>query len=72
MRQAVGLQPIFLNRHPGLPPGAGMIQAFGLGHRTLSTIFTETGDVGKNRRGSAGLLSNVPPALLAGYGCCRS
>ncbi len=42
MRQAVGQQTIFRNRHSGLPPGAGMIQAFGLTQSALSTTFTGT------------------------------
>ncbi len=50
MRQAVGLQSIFLNRLPGLAPRAGMIQAFGLTERILATTFTGTGDVGKDNR----------------------
>jgi hypothetical protein len=49
MRQAVGLQLIFLNRLPGLAPRAGMIQAFGLTRSTLSTTFTGTGDEGKDK-----------------------
>ncbi len=49
MRQTVGLPPIFLNRHPGLPPGAGMIQTFGLTQSTLSTTSSGTGDVGEGR-----------------------
>jgi hypothetical protein len=62
MRQAVGLQPIFLNRHPGLPPGAGMIQAFGLRQGALSTTFTGTGDVGKDKASEGvGLFSGIPP-----------
>ncbi len=54
MRQADGLPPISLNRHPGLPPGAGMIQAFGLLQRTFSSTFTGIGDVGKPNAGALG------------------
>jgi hypothetical protein len=50
MRQAAGLPLIFLNRHPGLPPGAGMIQGFGLKQSTLFTTFTSIGDVGQDKR----------------------